>query len=115
MPASAPGLSLMAFVQRGGGGEITAVSREPQAGFEELADDHPELQKFLLEVGQISDLARTDLEFVRVLEDLLDLLMAKNILLFTELPEQAQAKILERQALRRGDDALDILDDGPLV
>ncbi|MFT7287621.1 MAG: hypothetical protein ACI87W_001735 [Halieaceae bacterium] len=106
----------MAFVQRGSSEEIVAVSREPQPGFlESIADDDPELREFLVGVGQISDLARTDLEFVRVLEDLLDILMSKNVLLFTELPERAQAKILERQALRQSDDALDILDDGPLV
>lgn len=106
----------MVFVQRGNSNEIVAVSREPQPGFpDSLSDDDPQVQEFLLSVGQMSALAKTDLEFVRVLEDVLDLLMAKNVLLFTELPERAQAKILERQALRNRNDALDILDDAPLV
>ena len=104
----------MAFVQRDATGEIIAVSREARAGFSEaLPDDHPDLQTFLKSVVDYTELARTDLDFVRVLEDLLDVLFAKGVLLFTELPEEAQAKIMQRRALRSGDDALDLLDEDP--
>jgi hypothetical protein len=101
----------MPYVQRNSDGAISAISREPQAGFtEQLADDHPDVQAFVSNLGA-SEIASTDLEFVRVLEDLLDVLMAKNVLMFTELPAEAQTKILQRQALRRGDNALDLIDD----
>ncbi|WOJ95023.1 hypothetical protein R0135_07595 [Congregibacter variabilis] len=102
----------MFYVQRDAKGEICAVSENAQPGFDqELPPGDPELRRFMESVVADGELARTDLEFVRVLEDVLDLLMDKNILLFTELPEKAQAKILERQALRRGDNPLDLIDD----
>ena len=106
----------MAFVKRDGNGAIEAVSREPAAGFaEELADDDAELQGFLHSMGAHSELARSDLEFVRVLEDVLNLLMEKNVLMFTDLPPEAQKKVLQRQALRGGDNALDLLDQEPQI
>ncbi len=102
----------MAFVKRDDSGAIVAVSRAAAPDFSEaLPDDHPDLLSFLKSVGDYTELARTDLDFVRVLEDLLDVLIAKGVLLFTELPEEAQAKIMQRRALRKGDNALDLLDD----
>lgn len=106
----------MPYVQRDSNGAISAVSRRAQPGFdEELEEGDGALQQFLASVGPDSDLARTDLEFVRVLEDLLEVLIAKNVLLFTELPEAAQAKVMERQSLRRDDNALNLLDDEPRI
>ena len=102
----------MVYVKRNGDGAIVAVSRENMEGFAEtLPEDQPELQRYLREVEPVSELAKTDLEFVRVLEDVVDLLMAKGVMLFTELPPQAQAKILARQSLRRDADSLDLLDE----
>jgi len=37
---------------------------------------------------------------IRLLEDLIDLLIQKNVIFFTELPEQAQERIKERKRLR---------------
>jgi hypothetical protein len=47
-------------------------------------------------------LSLSDTGIIRILEDLIDLLIRKNIILFTELPEQAQAKISDRKMLREG-------------
>lgn len=54
----------------------------------------------------------SDASVVRVLEDLIDLLIAKQIILFTELPQDAQAKLLGRKELRArlGDDQLTVND-----
>ena len=45
-------------------------------------------------------LSLSDIGIIRILEDLIDLLIRKNIILFTELPEEAQAKISERKRVR---------------
>jgi len=45
-------------------------------------------------------LANSDAEFARVTEDLIHLLIQKNIIMFTELPEAVQSKILKREELR---------------
>jgi len=45
-------------------------------------------------------LAHSDAGLIRLLEDLIDLLTKKNIIMFTELPEKAQEKIIEREQIR---------------
>jgi hypothetical protein len=47
-----------------------------------------------------------------VIEDLLELLVQKGIILFTELPDSAQRKVLARQQLRSQLlESLDLLSD----
>ncbi|PKK88014.1 MAG: hypothetical protein CVV64_20645 [Candidatus Wallbacteria bacterium HGW-Wallbacteria-1] len=46
-------------------------------------------------------LANSDAGLIRLLEDLIDLLTKKNLILFTELPEKAQEKIIEREQIRK--------------
>lgn len=53
-------------------------------------------------------LAGSDHGMVRVLEDLIETLIGKNLIRFTDLPEAAQAKLLERRTLRRSVNALSI-------
>lgn len=56
-------------------------------------------------------LSETDIGMVRVLEDLIDVLIRKGVLQFTELPAAAQAKLLERRTAREGlQDPLRLLD-----
>jgi len=45
-------------------------------------------------------LHRSDLEVARVTEDLIYLLIQKNVILFTELPDIVQEKLLSREYLR---------------
>lgn len=54
-------------------------------------------------------LAHSDAGLIRLLEDLIDLLTKKNIILFTELPEKAQEKIIEREQIRERISAQDII------
>ena len=51
-------------------------------------------------------------DFVRVLEDVVQLLVDKGIILFTDLPESAQDKMLYRQKLRSSmKDKLNLIGD----
>ncbi|MBH9554366.1 hypothetical protein I7X43_16110 [Inhella sp. 4Y17] len=43
---------------------------------------------------------RLDAEFVRVLEDVIETLVARNLLTITDLPEDAQAKLFARKSFR---------------
>jgi hypothetical protein len=92
----------MPFVKRDKLGAIVAVSQEPGPGFdEELPNDHPAIAAFVAGVGSdVSSLEDSDKDLVRVLEDLVDLLIAKGLILFTDLPAEAQQKIMRRQQLR---------------
>jgi hypothetical protein len=107
----------MAFVKRDAAGQIVAVSREMTDGFDELVpEEDTALQAFLTTVGQRSQLAQSDLEFIRVLDDVISVLLEKNILMFTELPEEAQEKFAERNRLRQlRSGALQILDNEKLI
>jgi hypothetical protein len=56
-------------------------------------------------------LAESDQALIRVVDDLIDTLIGKDLLRFTDLPEAAQAKLLERRTLRRSVNALNLLQD----
>jgi len=57
--------------------------------------------------------ARLDADFVRVLEDVIDTLIARNVLNITDLPDQAQAKLFARKSFREraGCNALKLFGD----
>jgi len=107
----------MVYIKRENDGEVTGVSTRPEPGFVEEADERSgELTAFLSSSRNSAELAQSDLEFVRVLDDLLEVLMAKGLLAFTDLPEEAQSKLLKRSALRaRNREALNLLDDQGLI
>jgi len=92
----------MPYVMRNEGGAIVAVSQQPVAGLEEeVSADDLELRGFIENVStQKAALGETDQDFVRVLEDLVAVLVEKGVIEFTDLPEDAQSKILHRQRLR---------------
>jgi len=92
----------MPFVRRDELGVVVAVSREPAAGCsEELATDDPAVSEFLVEISrERSSLDASDQNLIRVVEDVVDLLIAKGLVLFTELPADAQQKIMRRQKMR---------------
>jgi hypothetical protein len=94
----------MPHVLRDASGKILAVLDRPSdGGTTELPADHPDLVAFLARKGPTSyfDLLRADLEFIRVIEDLIGVLLQKNVLLLTDLPPEAQEKLLRRGSLRR--------------
>lgn len=92
----------MPYVKRDDGGRILAVSEIAIADFDErVAADDQQLAGFIS--GMESNghaLAGADLSFIRVLEDLIELLINKNTITFTDLPAAAQEKMLKRQHLR---------------
>ena len=68
---------------------------------EYLPDDHPDVQAFVGNGAGVSeDFSRLDADFVRVIEDVIDTLIVKNVLNITDLPEQAQAKLFARKSFR---------------
>jgi hypothetical protein len=110
----------MPFVNRDSDGRVVSVSLERTVEHqEELASDHPAVVAFVDAVAQgQNDLATTDLRLVRVLEDLIDLLIERQVLSFTDFPEVVQRKLLERQSIRSSIRSLQLLsreDDGGLL
>jgi hypothetical protein len=62
-----------------------------------------------------SSLEQSDMRLVRVLEDLIDLLIARDVIRFTDLPRAAQEKLLERRSMRQSLSALNLLDSGDVM
>jgi hypothetical protein len=95
----------MAFVKRDETGSIVAVYARAEAGAQEdLPADDPELIRFLTSVSGGGDawesLYRSDLAMGRVLEDLIQVLIDKRVIMATDLPREALEKLGRRQSLR---------------
>lgn len=89
----------MYHVVRDLNGSVISLHREPVEGAEWLPSNHPDVQAFLGD-GESRSFAEMDANLVRVLEDLIDALLKRNILRITDLPAEAQAKLFERKHVR---------------
>lgn len=100
----------MPYVTRDEQGRIATVSLEPIDGTVEVPDGSPELVEFMGRIGlEHGTLLQSDLRLVRVLEDLIDLLIDRDVIRFTDLPLPAQEKLMERRSMRQSLGALNLL------
>lgn len=92
----------MPFVQRDENGNIIGVSdQRSELCSESVEPDSIELSDYLSQLrGEAAGIGATDPGFIRVVEDVIELLIDKQIILFTELPVPAQRKMLTRKRLR---------------
>jgi hypothetical protein len=91
----------MPFVIRDASGKVCGVLRESVAGSELLSAEHPEVRAFLSSMAPTDDtFGRLDAEFVRVLEDVIETLISRNLIAITDLPDSAQAKLFARKSFR---------------
>jgi hypothetical protein len=93
----------MPYVSRGLDGRIDSLHRHPSPAHNEfLGDDHAEVLAFVgvSSGAQRQEFERLDADFVRVIEDVIDTLIIKNVLNITDLPAEAQAKLMARKTFR---------------
>ncbi len=91
----------MPFVRRNADGRIESLHRHAVEGAEFLDDEHADVQAFVGNgAAAREDFSRLDADFVRVIEDVIDTLIVKNVINITDLPEQAQAKLFARKSFR---------------
>jgi len=103
----------MPYVVRQADGSISAILKEATADSGEyLPESHPDIAEFLgadtvmaggYNKGEANlrlALQDSDADIARVTEDLVHLLVKKNVILFTELPEIVQEKLISREKLR---------------
>jgi hypothetical protein len=94
------------YVSRNSKGAIVSLHNAPIHENSQWLDvHHPEVMEFLA-MKQSAEQAKQSLsssddDMIRVIEDVIDLLMAKQVFMFTELPEQAQQKLSKRYKLRK--------------
>ena len=95
----------MAFVERDSEGKISAIVRKTANPKPEVADPmSPELMAFLVAGGLKDEYEENwmlaDLALARVVEDLVDILINKEMLKITDFPIPAQQKIIARHGKR---------------
>lgn len=99
----------MLYFVRDPDGSIQTISRQPLPGGQSADENDPEILEFLHR-HPATGFNESDADFVRVLEDLIDTLITKNVIRHTDLPPAAQRKLMLRKGLRnRIAGALDFL------
>lgn len=104
----------MPYVLRNQSGAIQAISQSyvQGQGWEEVEKGAKEYLAYLDEALKKEDQFReSDIQLARVLEDLISLLIERDFIRFTDFPEAAQKRLLERQGLRANKNNLNLLDD----
>jgi hypothetical protein len=103
--------SAMPYVKRNEQGKVVQlldISSNEHSEWLEVSDE--EVVDFLHQSPKADDLLKvlsgSDGSMVRVVEDVVDLLLQKQIFNFTELPEAVQSKLNERKKLRHEVNAL---------
>ncbi|MGM0831925.1 MAG: tryptophan synthase subunit beta like protein [Pseudomonadota bacterium] len=107
----------MLYIKRNAEGEIVMLSKEPSPECNDtINEDSPEVFAFLAgQTGQSAQFIASDLAFVRVVEDMLEVLLEKGLLSFTDLPAAAQKKVMERKSLRSKNDINLLGDEDELI
>lgn len=100
----------MVFVQRNEDGDIVGVLRrelsdaEAASGlWQPVTDTDADVAQFARRLGETAEanpLALTDADLARVTEDLIDVLIDRAVIQFTDLPVAAQNKLLQRRQTR---------------
>ena len=98
----------MTYIVRGEHGRIVTASNVPLDGpCEQVAADSPELRAFIEDLaGENNVFESSDMKMIRAIEDVIDLLISKNVICITDLPAAVQSKLMERRSLRHSLNAL---------
>jgi len=95
----------MVYVQRDAEGRLLRVEHDPFEGMTEtLAVESEELHNWLAAREEVKErlasLKQSDLELVRVLEDVVSVLVEKGVIRYTDLPEAPRQKLDQRAVTR---------------
>ena len=93
----------MVYIKRDNQGRICAISHTQLVDYEEHKDiDNPEIVEFLIHCDKDlhTQFLESDLKFIRVLEDLINILLEKHVITITDFPQPVIEKLLARQTFR---------------
>lgn len=103
----------MPYVQRDSAGQVVAIFAQPGPGHDELLPaGHPDLTA----LAGVGEFAHLDADLIRVIEDVVDVLIDRGLLRLTDLPPDAQRKLLARKGARaRLREGLDLLSPNGVI
>jgi hypothetical protein len=98
----------MPYIVRDPTGKVNRASARAIHGAELVPHNHPDVVEFLKTHGQnpqqveetLAELRRTDNEMARAVEDIIVVLLKKNILKLTDMPKAVQDRMALRVKLR---------------
>ena len=93
----------MLYARRNAAGRIEAIFHaKPRGRAEAVAADHPDVVAFLSDAASAGGgkWANDDMAMARVIEDLIDVLIEKEVITLTDLPLPAQRKLMSRHGKR---------------
>lgn len=112
----------MPYIKRNDDHSIHSIAQHKDNDHQEyLAATASDVVNFLSNQKEVDlskhALAESDKEIARITEDLINLLISKNVILFTELPDAVQQKLLGREKLRSSLNGVmdNFLDDDELL
>ncbi len=106
----------MAYVFKNAQGIIIAASASENLGegWELIEDSAKEYLQFLENsLAEKAPFRESDIQLARVLEDLISILIERNLIQFTDFPSAAQKRLIDRQTMRKKTQLSSILDDTP--
>ncbi|MES2718999.1 MAG: hypothetical protein V4795_24785 [Pseudomonadota bacterium] len=105
----------MPYVRRDAQGALLSLHRQAEGGATEWLADNDGLVLAFLAQQQAQGFQQLDADFIRVLEDLIDVLVDKHVINMTDLPAAARDKLAARRDHRRPTPLaeLNLLGDAP--
>lgn len=92
----------MPFVKRDQTGRIVAMFDKAQGdAIEMVPGNAPEVTLFLYGPQTGRDMLISDLELVRVIEDLIEVMVGKSLIEFSDLPDAVRQKVFQRKEKRK--------------
>lgn len=94
----------MAYVLKNASGQIVASSPDTQLSADWVLVDNKDADyvRFLeAELKKTDAFRESDIQLARVLEDLIGILIERNVISFTDFPSPAQKRLSDRQTLRQ--------------
>lgn len=94
----------MAYVFKNAQGNVVAASAAENLGkgWEHVEDNAKEYLEFLENaLAENAPFRESDIQLARVLEDLISMLIERNVIRFTDFPQAAQKRLNDRQSMRK--------------
>ncbi len=94
----------MAYVFKNAQGSVVAASAAENLGegWEYVEDNAKEYLEFLeSSLAENAPFRESDIQLARVLEDLISMLIERNVIRFTDFPQAAQKRLNDRQSMRK--------------
>jgi len=109
----------MPYVMKAADGKIEAARPDSTSqnliqmqGWEFVeANDKPYIDFLETSISEHDPFRESDIQLARVLEDLIGLLIDREVIRFTDFPAAAQKRLIFRQSLRNNRQSLNILDE----